>query len=175
MANNKVQLANGQVLIDLTEDTVTPEVLGSGYTAHDASGQQITGTMTALTVDALSVSSNGVYTPSSNHAFGQVTVNVSGDDDHYLADLLARSVSSSYYNPVLTNAGPYAFTGCSSMVTADLPACTYVGDRAFMSCDKLVSVNLPVCSYIGTSAFSNCRKLKRSCRSQFRRNCQSIL
>ena len=44
MANNKVQLADGTVLIDLTADTVTADKLLQGYTAHDASGAQITGT-----------------------------------------------------------------------------------------------------------------------------------
>ena len=45
MANNKVQLADGSVLIDLTNDTVVANVLKTGYTAHDASGNIITGTM----------------------------------------------------------------------------------------------------------------------------------
>ena len=45
MANNKVQLANGLVLIDLTSDTVDAAHLAEGYTAHDASGAAITGTM----------------------------------------------------------------------------------------------------------------------------------
>ena len=45
MANNKVQLANGLVLIDLTSDTVDAAHLADGYTAHDASGAAITGTM----------------------------------------------------------------------------------------------------------------------------------
>lgn len=45
MANNKVQLADGSVLIDLTNDTVTANTLKAGYTAHDASGNIITGTM----------------------------------------------------------------------------------------------------------------------------------
>ena len=45
MANNKVQLANGLVLIDLTSDTVDAAHLAQGYTAHDASGAAITGTM----------------------------------------------------------------------------------------------------------------------------------
>ena len=45
MANSKVQLANGTVLIDLTGDTVEASVLRSGYTAHDASGQAVTGTL----------------------------------------------------------------------------------------------------------------------------------
>nr|DAH30741.1 MAG TPA: tail protein [Bacteriophage sp.] len=34
-----------KVLIDLTEDTVTPATLKSGVTAHDASGSKITGTL----------------------------------------------------------------------------------------------------------------------------------
>lgn len=42
--NNKVVLADGTVLIDLTADTVDAAHLLSGYTAHGASGAQITGT-----------------------------------------------------------------------------------------------------------------------------------
>ncbi len=42
--NNKIELSDGTVLIDLTEDTVTASALSSGYTAHDSSGQIITGT-----------------------------------------------------------------------------------------------------------------------------------
>lgn len=51
MAISKVELKNSdgskQVLVDLTGDTVTPEVLAAGYTAHGADGESITGTMTA--------------------------------------------------------------------------------------------------------------------------------
>ena len=35
---------DGTSLIDLTADTVTPDTLTTGVTAHDASGQAITGT-----------------------------------------------------------------------------------------------------------------------------------
>jgi hypothetical protein len=45
MAVSKVELAHGEVLIDLTNDSVTPETLAEGVTAHDASGAVITGTM----------------------------------------------------------------------------------------------------------------------------------
>lgn len=45
MAVSKVELTNGDVLIDLTEDTVTPETLAEGVTAHDKSGAAITGTI----------------------------------------------------------------------------------------------------------------------------------
>ena len=44
MEVNKVELANGEVLIDLTGDTVTEDNLLEGFTAHAADGSQITGT-----------------------------------------------------------------------------------------------------------------------------------
>lgn len=46
MANSKVELRNGIVLLDLTADTVTPATLLKNYVAHDKSGQKITGTLT---------------------------------------------------------------------------------------------------------------------------------
>ena len=45
MAINKV-IYGGNTLIDLTGDTVTPEQLAKGITAHDKSGAVITGTST---------------------------------------------------------------------------------------------------------------------------------
>ena len=48
MANNpyvnKVQLADGTSLIDISSDTVTADKLMQGYTAHDRTGALITGT-----------------------------------------------------------------------------------------------------------------------------------
>ena len=41
---NKV-IFGSDTLIDLTEDTVSPETLGKGVTAHDKSGVPIVGTM----------------------------------------------------------------------------------------------------------------------------------
>lgn len=43
MAVNQVNLANGEELINLTEDTVSEDTLLENATAHDASGKQITG------------------------------------------------------------------------------------------------------------------------------------
>ena len=53
MAKNKI-IYGGEVLIDLTADTVTADKLASGITAHDRSGAIITGTNTydADTTDA---------------------------------------------------------------------------------------------------------------------------
>lgn len=42
MEINKI-VYGGNPLIDLTEDSVTPQTLVKGYTAHDKSGKAITG------------------------------------------------------------------------------------------------------------------------------------
>ena len=63
MANNpyvnKVELADGTTLIDLTSYTVVASKIVSGYTAHDASGTLITGSIPINTYTDLS--SSGVY------------------------------------------------------------------------------------------------------------------
>ena len=50
---NKVALANGTVLIDLTSDTVKAESVLAGVTAHDKSGAKITGTLFANFQDSM--------------------------------------------------------------------------------------------------------------------------
>ena len=45
--HNKVEYF-GKVLIDLTEDSITPDKLLAGETAHDKTGNIITGTMQPL-------------------------------------------------------------------------------------------------------------------------------
>ena len=49
MAVNKVAL-NGEVKLDLTADTVTPETLLNGKTAHNAAGELITGVYEPMTI-----------------------------------------------------------------------------------------------------------------------------
>lgn len=50
MAVNKVEI-NGEVKLDLTQDTVTPENLLSGVTAHNAAGEQISGAVAPVRYD----------------------------------------------------------------------------------------------------------------------------
>lgn len=50
MAVNKVKLSNGETLIDISGDSVTPETLENGTTAHDASGNVITGLATRINI-----------------------------------------------------------------------------------------------------------------------------
>ena len=58
MAVNKVEI-NGEVKLDLTADTVTAAKLAQGETAHDASGELITGTMTAPQLQIVVTTSAG--------------------------------------------------------------------------------------------------------------------
>lgn len=47
-----VNTENGaETILDLTNDTVTPETLAEGYTAHDKSGNAISGTMPITTLE----------------------------------------------------------------------------------------------------------------------------
>lgn len=55
MANNKVQLSDGTVLLDLTGDTVTPETLLSGVTAHNAAGERIVGTVVGIKLTGIAI------------------------------------------------------------------------------------------------------------------------
>lgn len=70
MGVNKVEF-DGDVLIDLTEDTVTPATLGSGATAHNAAGDVIEGM--ARIVQALTASRALVSDASGNVAVSDVT------------------------------------------------------------------------------------------------------
>ena len=60
MAISKVVYGN-KTLVDLTGDTVTAEVLAGGYTAHDASGNAITG-IAGASVNGESLIHNGTVT-----------------------------------------------------------------------------------------------------------------
>ena len=65
MANNKVQLADGTTLIDLTSDTVTPQTMLAGTTAHDKSGAIIIGTITSMTAAQILAAVNAGWNSSS--------------------------------------------------------------------------------------------------------------
>ncbi len=54
MAVNKVEV-NGETKLDLTQDTVTPENLLSGATAHNSAGVQIVGKYQSVTLTGLEI------------------------------------------------------------------------------------------------------------------------
>ena len=75
MAVNKVAL-NGEVKLDLTADTVTPETLLKGATAHNASGELITGTMIASQLQLIVTVSAGATVAATN---GSKTISGTSD------------------------------------------------------------------------------------------------
>lgn len=91
--------ANALAIIgtDTSKDTVMPDVLLEGYTAHDASGKQITGIHVCRMpkLQEKTVKENGVFTPDEGYTgFSKITVAVEGSGDDYKV-----RVTSAIINP----------------------------------------------------------------------------
>ena len=82
---------------DTSKDTVMPDVLLEGYTAHDASGKQITGIYVGRMpkLQEITVKENGVYTPDDGHAgFSKITVAVEAPENNkYLVLATAANIN----------------------------------------------------------------------------------
>lgn len=68
---NKVQLADGQTLMDLSGDTVAANKMLSGITAHDKSGAPVTGNIPTKTASDMTVSGKTVTAPAGYYASSQ--------------------------------------------------------------------------------------------------------
>ena len=92
MANSRVQLADGIVLIDLTNDTVTADKIVAGYTAHDAGGNAITGTCINIPLIPIAYDYEPGYTANGTFKYENSTNNHSdvyevGEGRRYLLGL----------------------------------------------------------------------------------------
>ena len=93
MANNKVQLADGTTLIDLTSDTVTPQTLVAPATAHASNGEQITGVVNLANAgDAIPLAD------SVSGAAGSSTEYAREDHVHPLSNDLSNLITIAKYN-----------------------------------------------------------------------------
>lgn len=133
MAVNQVYY-NEKLLLDLTEDTVTPETLAEGATAHDKSGALIVGTMTG---------------------------GAGGDSGEEVAALLENTLTA-LDNGIATSLRTRACQGATKLVTVNLPSVTSLGSYAFYQCSGLVTVKLPKLTSVSTQAFYSCTKLQHA-------------
>lgn len=77
MLFNRVLTTDGQVLIDLTNLSVTADTLLAGITAIDRYGEHITGTFNIPQLQEKTVTSNGVVLPDSGYdGLSKVTVEI---------------------------------------------------------------------------------------------------
>ena len=187
MAVNKVEI-NGEVKLDLTGDTVTPETLLKDATAHNAAGEQIVGTMEIGGDNAAGVIDKSVVNITSNAAevgqyafYGcemletasfQMATKIQGGAFVGCKALVSvgapnvKEVRSDVTNYLMSDMdGGYAkdilgaFSNCPNLTTADFPAAVTIGGEAFSNCPNLTTADFPMAETIYKKAFSNCTGL----------------
>lgn len=150
---NKVTV-NGADIIDLTADTVTPATLLSGYTAHDKSGAQITGTADGGAAEGhvwqdangYLVLSDGsameyqskskTYTPTESQQSETISPD-SGYDGLSSVSVSVGAISSSYVGSGIARKSSSDLTASGATVTA--PAGYYASDAT----KSVASMTLP--------------------------------
>lgn len=181
MGVNKVDLANGETLIDLQNDTVTPETLAKDVTAHNAQGEQIIGTMVIGSNEPTLIRSGqwGDNVTWSVYDDGRFVVSGSGAMD----DVPLSATSSAYYatekgecewSPyregvttiiieegitVIGKAFFYGFPDTKKVIIAE--GVTEINTSAFGACTNLSIVELPATlNRMASRVFTKCTALK---------------
>lgn len=169
MAVNNVVYA-GNTLIDLRSDTVTPEVLALGVTAHGASGETITGTVPVMgTMDG-----NKVITLNGNLATDAYTVRFANADGSYTEigvislggaiplnlqlgqiDSSTGSISTSenyLYSDLIAIEDGKAYTLTCTNCTLSAKVCYYDASQAFISCTSAEPVKVGGTGTLGSGS-----------------------
>lgn len=120
MAVNKVEI-NGEVQLDLTQDTVTPQTLLSGATAHSADGNAISGAAPAVRYDtAQSLSTTQKKQARDNIGAGDMLASVY-DSGGKKQNIYAYADNVSAYEAKLQWGGAEISNGISPIDAAALP------------------------------------------------------
>lgn len=162
MGVNRVDLANGENLINLQNDTVTPETLAKGATAHNKEGDLIVGTMTSeggsggdnITVDWETQVINKPFYDN------RVIVNYSYDENPNPISFDCVAIGYSFYkisDLVLTKEELFN----SQFIINGRERDKYTQDNVLVETDELLIVQFPdngfafcVCNTVGTCPFS---------------------
>ena len=160
MAVNKVEYNdNGQLktLIDLTADTVTADKLAKGYTAHDMSGNIITGTMESGSSDEAMEALKAVVERNNSVVTLPQGITEIGSYTFYRFDTLKSILLPSG----LTKIGSYGFFSCKNLTSISLPASIVaLAGNAIYSCTNLSSITFQgTPSVINSGAYVQCGNL----------------
>ena len=160
MSVNKVQYNdNGQLktLIDLTADTVTADKLAKGYTAHDMSGNIITGTMESGSSDEAMEALKAVVERNNSVVTLPQGITEIGSYTFYRFDTLKSILLPSG----LTKIDSYGFFSCKNLTSISLPASIVaIAGNAIYSCTNLSSITFQgTPSVINSGAFVQCGNL----------------
>lgn len=148
MNNNKIQLSDGTVLIDLTGVSVTPETLWAEVTAIDSSGKPIIGTANMNTLARQIVNRT-------------ITAYEDSVVTHIRHSALRTCTSLTKVScAAVTYVGEHAFAGDTSLTNVTLPLAAELGAYAFQSCTALTRLDFPRVKTIRSQVFSGCSNLK---------------
>lgn len=134
---NKVEF-DGSTLVDLTNDTVTPQTMLAGTTAHDRSGAPITGTVVTASPYASNPAMDGTASPGVSNDYAR------GDHVHPSDTTKANRVVNPTANTLLVTDANGQPVGTSTDIDAllfDVDA----GKNAFMLKDftQQINANIP--------------------------------
>ena len=145
MAVSKV-IYKGTVLVDLTEDTITPEDLALGVTAHKSNGEQITGAMLnqgGVSGELTSISEPYQVPEGYHDGSGSVSLDVTEQ-----AKIIPENIKSGIeILGVQGNYGGSTASVQSKSVTPQTTAQTVLPDNGY---DYLSQVNVSAIPYVET-------------------------
>ena len=124
-----------------------------GFNAINDHGNVVPGNIPTLSFGSIGVDGTTITIPSGYYA---TDISVVADD--YLEKRINGTLTA-YSNEKITSIMSYAFAYCSSLSTANFPACTSIGGNAFAYCSSLSTADFPVCTSIGGNAFAHCSAL----------------
>ena len=139
MAISKVIL-DGQVQMDVTQDTVTANSLLSGHTATAANGEKVTGTISTKTASNISVDGPNVTVSSGYYANSTTKTVASGTEG---SPTITKSVDKNQHRATMvaqvTNTEGY-ITGSTKTATSNVTASELVSGSQTITSNQTVDV-----------------------------------
>lgn len=142
MATNEVIFGN-QTLISLKNDTVTPETMLSGTTAHDKAGNEIVGTIESYSGSYVIEATSDITLPTANKICTQDITVRAGSSDAF-AQLLNGTITTAVVPSSVTKLREYAFYNCEHLEDLQFEGdVTSIETRALSGTTSLENFTIP--------------------------------